>query len=153
MEFAAFLLAALPAPALGPPACPPVPPLLQDDREGGQGESGQDPRSEKEKEQQRMDEEMRRARLGKEAALREAEEARRKGLAVEATRATPMANLIVTPRLVLAGSPTYLTVTRFDPSPQPGAPTPTAGGPILPNQVVLQMGNGEERRLEPALVA
>ncbi len=153
MDFAAFLLAALPVPALALPSGAPAPLLLQDDREGGQGETGQDARTEKEKEQARMDEEQRKARMGKEAVIREAEEARRKGLTPEAVRLAPVASLIVTPRLVLAGSPTYLTVTRFDPSPQAGAPTPAAGQPILPQHVVLQMGNGEERRLEPALAA
>ncbi|MCI0585961.1 MAG: peptidylprolyl isomerase [Planctomycetes bacterium] len=153
MDFAAFLLAALPVPALALPSSAPASLLLQDDREGGQGETGQDARTEKEKEQARMDEEQRKARMGKEAVIREAEEARRKGITPEAARLTPVASLIVTPRLVLAGSPTYLTVTRFDPSPQAGAPTPAAGQPILPQHIVLQMGNGEERRLEPALAA
>ncbi len=153
MDFAAFLLAALPGPALAFPASALAPPLVQDDREGGQGETGQDSRSEKEKEQARMEEEQRRARMGKEAVIRDAEEARRKGLAAENVRLAPVASLIVSPRLVLAGSPTYLTVTRFDPSPQPGAPTPAAGQPIHPQHVVLQLANGEERRLEPALAA
>ena len=152
MALPALLLAALPL-ALPPTRVPPPSPRLQDENREGQGE-GQDPRAEKEREQAKMDAE-RRAKMGKEGAMRaEMEEARKKGLPVpDAGRLVPFASLIVSPSLVLAGSPAYLTVTRFDPAPQPNAPSPTAGQPIQPMQILLVMPNGEEKRLDPASLA
>ncbi|HET6205131.1 MAG TPA: peptidylprolyl isomerase [Planctomycetota bacterium] len=152
MVLAAVLLAALPGPGLPAPLLPLAPLLLQEEerpQDGGQ----QDARSEKEKEQQKMDDAARRARMGKEALIKEAEEARLKGILPETLRLTPVANVIASPRLVLAGSPAYLTVTRFDPAPQPGAPSTGAGQPILPQHVVLTMPNGEEKRLDLAVAS